>query len=139
MFKIEFDESYSQGPSLTYSIVAEYINDELKQQLANTQDKPISSMLFYKQRYTDGSYCDQVKRYRSTTLIYYCDQYGRSEDFTILDVSEPDWCDYQIRISTKYMCAKLKSLPRASQRALRNMNDRSAASEEKQKLSENAV
>jgi hypothetical protein len=30
MFKIEFDESYSKGTNRTYSIVSEYISDELK-------------------------------------------------------------------------------------------------------------
>ena len=123
----------------TYRIFDDSISDELKKQLESIGEKPHHNKYQFSQEYLDGSYCDQVKRHRRTTLLYYCDQYGKAEDFYIVDVAEPDWCDYQIRIATKYMCTKLSSLPKASTRTLTSQTGGINNRDEMLKLSDNSI
>jgi len=55
-------------------------------------------------------------------VIYTCDEYYADEGatqaqrpasgFKILDIQEVDWCDYVIKVTTKYMCHAGSSLPK---------------------------
>jgi len=36
------------------------------------------------------------------------------QQFKIIDMTEPAYCEYQIKVSSKFLCAKLKTLPKAS-------------------------
>ena len=59
-------------------------------------------------------------------IDFYCDTYAaggqistvvdKGSDFRILDISEPDWCSYLFKVSTKYMCTGVAQLPKASHR-----------------------
>ena len=62
--------------------------------------------LFYEETYTNGEWCDAKNRPRETKVLYYCDQYHFQKDasFKILDASEPDYCKYQIKVATKFLC-----------------------------------
>ena len=61
--------------------------------------------------------CDATKKPRRTTVTFYCDQSNSEADLRIIDISEPNYCEYQIKATTKYLCTKLKSLPRSTQGA----------------------
>jgi hypothetical protein len=47
---------------------------------------------------------------------FYCDNYHQDDSIKILDISEPDWCSYLFKVSTKYMCTGIAHLPKASSR-----------------------
>ena len=38
----------------------------------------------------------------------------------ILDITEPDWCNYHFKVSTRYMCTGVNQLPKASTREAQN-------------------
>ena len=41
-------------------------------------------------------------------MFYYCD-YFEGTEATISEISEPDWCEYHVKVVTKYMCGKWAS------------------------------
>jgi hypothetical protein len=65
-----------------------------------------NSRLIYSQDYEDGSHCDANKKPRRTQVDFYCDVFAteKGDLVKILDISEPDWCSYLFKVSTKYMC-----------------------------------
>ncbi len=64
----------------------------------------LTAKLYFKTTYRDGSNCDLNNQPRQTQVVYYCDQYSKKRDLRIIDLSEPDFCTYQIKLATKYLC-----------------------------------
>ena len=94
--------------------------EESLDSMGNTNKVKLGKKLTYEERYVDGEWCDAKKRPRETTVIYYCDQYYSAsspqydESFKIIDASEPDYCKYQIKVATKFMCTAGAQFPKAS-------------------------
>ena len=42
---------------------------------------------------------------REVTVFYYCD-YFEQREASVVEISEPDWCKYHVKIMTKYMCGR---------------------------------
>jgi len=82
--------------------------------------------MLYSQEYEDGTHCAANSKPRRTRVDFYCDTYAaggqvstvadKGADFRVLDISEPDWCSYLFKVSTKYMCTGVAQLPKASHR-----------------------
>ena len=64
----------------------------------------------------DGSVCAETKKPRTSKITYFCDNYQSKDELKIIDIMEPSFCNYAIRVTTKYMCSKMKTLPKASTR-----------------------
>jgi hypothetical protein len=45
------------------------------------------------------------KKPRQVTVFYYCD-FFQSMDAQIMEISEPDWCVYHVKIVSKYLCGR---------------------------------
>lgn len=39
-------------------------------------------------------------------MFYYCDYFSNPQDFVLLELSEPDWCKYHVKVATKHLCGK---------------------------------
>ena len=76
----------------------------------------INKRLFYEVVYENGSVCKVTDKPRKTRVHFYCDQYQEERDtaLSIIDISEPDYCEYLIKVSTKFMCAAGHQFKRAS-------------------------
>lgn len=53
----------------------------------------------------------------------------------VLDFSEPDWCEYQVKIATRYLCPASYNFVKASNQ----LNGFELVNPEKRALSERAV
>ena len=85
-------------------------------------DDSLNTRYVYSEMYGDGTFCDANKKPRKTKVEFYCDAYAtdkreKESDLKILDISEPDWCTYLFKVSTKYMCTGITQLPKSSTRA----------------------
>lgn len=49
--------------------------------------------------------CAANQKPRKATVQYFCDTY-HSHPMKILEISEPDWCDYSLKVATKYLCGR---------------------------------
>ena len=58
------------------------------------------------EHYTNGTICAVNQQPREVTVFYYCDYFNSANEFTLLELSEPDWCKYHVKVATKYMCGK---------------------------------
>ena len=78
----------------------------------------INKRLFYEIEYADGSTCKVNDKPRKTRVHFYCDQYRAEKDkaVSVLDISEPDYCEYLIKVSTRFMCAAGTQFRKASSR-----------------------
>ena len=67
----------------------------------------INKRLFYEVLYNDGSICKVNNQPRRTRVHFYCDQYRNEKDqaMSVIDISEPDYCEYLFKVSTRFMCA----------------------------------
>jgi hypothetical protein len=125
-YRVEVDKQYTNHPSLQEAmagVIADGISKNLEAQLNVISDRSsdridLTAKLFFKTIYKDGSYCDATNQPRSTKVVYYCDQFaqGRAnkQDLKILDISEPDFCTYQIKLATKYLCSAGSLMPKIS-------------------------
>lgn len=127
-----FDEQYSDHLPI-FHVSSKVTNFMLDWDFRALSDKK----LYYKQEYIDGSICGHNQEPRRTTVVYYCDQYDTNDELKIIDIMEPDYCQYHIKISSKYMCAKLKTLPKASTRLYDIRGE--STSDEVRKLSDGAT
>lgn len=57
-----------------------------------------------------------TKKPRSTRVHFYCDQYRVDKDMamSVIDISEPDYCEYLFKVSTRFMCAAGTQFNKAS-------------------------
>ena len=76
----------------------------------------INKRLFYETIYADGTVCKVSNKPRKTRVHFYCDQYRSEKDraMSVIDISEPDYCEYFIKVSTKFMCAAGTQFKKAS-------------------------
>ena len=67
----------------------------------------INKRLFYETTYKDGTICKVNDKPRLTRVHFYCDQYRSEKDvaMNVIDISEPDYCEYLFKVSTRFMCA----------------------------------
>ena len=111
---IYFDKEYTDQLPVLQSTIK--IPPDLETSLDWDYSSLADKKLYYKQQYIDGSICGHNNLPRSTTVVYYCDQYGTSDEMKIIDIMEPNYCEYHLKVTSKYMCAKLRTLPKASTR-----------------------
>ena len=59
-------------------------------------------------------------------MHFYCDQYQDEKDksLTLLDISEPDYCEYLFKVSTKFMCAAGTQFKKASAKLIADNQQR---------------
>ena len=78
----------------------------------------INKRLFYEVVYRDGTVCKVTNKPRITRIHFYCDQYRLEKDqaVSVLDISEPDYCEYLFKVSTRFMCAAGTQFRKASTR-----------------------
>ena len=76
----------------------------------------INKRLFYETVYRDGTVCKVNNQPRITRVHFYCDQYRSEKDqaMSFIDISEPDYCEYLFKISTRFMCAAGTQFRKAS-------------------------
>ena len=82
------------------------IDEEVK--TTGTSSKiDINKRLFYEVVYQNGSKCMVGGKPRTTRVHFYCDQYRNEIDraMSVIDISEPDYCEYLFKVSTRFMCA----------------------------------
>ena len=91
------------------------IEDELKT-TGRSSRIDINKRLFYEVVYRDGSECKVTQKPRSTRIHFYCDQYRVDKDLAmaVIDISEPDYCEYLFKVSTRFMCAAGTQFNKAS-------------------------
>ena len=94
-------------------------SEEIEKSIAETGASSkidINSRLFYEIVYEAGSVCQVTNKPRRTRVHFYCDQYQEEKDqaLTVLDISEPDYCEYLFKVSTKFMCAAGTQFKKAS-------------------------
>jgi len=82
----------------------------------------INKRLFYEVVYENGSVCKVTEKPRRTRVHFYCDQYQDEKDSALkmIDISEPDYCEYLIKVSTKFMCASGHQFKKASEKLISN-------------------
>ena len=96
-----------------------YDEEELEQELKDhgTSSKiDINRRLFYETVYEKGTICKVSNKPRRTRIHFYCDQYRSEKDqaMSVIDISEPDYCEYLFKVSTKFMCAAGAQFKKAS-------------------------
>ena len=55
--------------------------------------------------YEGGTICAVNNKPRRVTVYYYCD-YFQNQEAQIMEISEPDWCSYHVKIVSKYLCGR---------------------------------
>lgn len=124
-FRVVVDKEYTTPSFLKdvkFSVLSDSISQNLDGQLNVISNQSsdridLTAKLFFRTQYKDGSMCDATNQPRSTKVVYYCDQYsqrGSRVDMKVLDISEPDFCTYQIKLATKYLCSAGSQLPKIS-------------------------
>ena len=101
------------------SIQAEQADiDEELQRTGASSLIDINKRLFYEVVYEDGSMCKVGGKPRTTRVHFYCDQYRNEIDraMSVIDISEPDYCEYLFKVSTRFMCAAGTQFSKASWR-----------------------
>lgn len=87
----------------------------------------LSAKLYYKTTYIDGSICDLNNKPRETKVVYYCDQFVQGKktqpNMYVVDISEPDFCTYQIKLATKYLCNAGSQMPKISTKFDQNRSE----------------
>ena len=93
----------------------EEIEEEIRQTGASSKID-INKRLFYEVLYHDGTICKVSNKPRQTRVHFYCDQYRNEKDsaMAVIDISEPDYCEYLFKVSTKFMCAAGTQFKKAS-------------------------
>ena len=86
--------------------VVEGIPSKLQQQLDLHAEAPDTFKTYFIEKYVKGTMCAVNQSPREVTIFYYCDYFSTSSEFVILEISEPDWCKYHVKVATKYMCGK---------------------------------
>jgi len=97
------------------SVEADEIDEEIRQ--TGTSSKiDINKRLFYEAVYEHGTVCKVTNKPRKTRIHFYCDQYRIDQDqaLAVIDISEPDYCEYLIKVATKFMCAAGTQFKKAS-------------------------
>jgi hypothetical protein len=89
----------------------EHISPKLQAQMNLYNQAPPSFKTYYIERYVNGSICSVNNKPREVTVFYYCDYFNPSNEFSILELSEPDWCKYHVKVATKYMCGRGNMMP----------------------------
>lgn len=103
--KITFDSQYSDSLELSNIRLNLNLSNHIKEQLDFYKRAPNSYKNIYTEHYSNGSICDINNKTREITVNYFCD-YTNNQEFQILELNEPDWCIYQAKIATKYMCGR---------------------------------
>jgi hypothetical protein len=78
----------------------------LRKDLQMFRDAPMTFKSYFVEHYTDGAMCAVNQKPREVTIFYYCDYFATNAEFTMLELSEPDWCKYHVKVASKYMCGK---------------------------------
>ena len=76
----------------------------------------MNKRLFYEMVYKDGTKCAVDGKPRMTKVHFYCDQYRSEKDqaMAVIDISEPDYCEYLYKVATRFMCAAGTQFKKAS-------------------------
>ena len=111
-YQLVVDRDYTMPAFLqdmSVAVLASQASQNLADQLSVVSSEgegkiDLSAKLYYKTTYKDGSLCDLNNQPRQTHVVYYCDQHSKRRELRIIDISEPDFCTYQITLATKYLC-----------------------------------
>ena len=92
---------------------------ELEEELLQTgyaSKIDVNKRLFYETVYEDGTICPVNNQPRLTRVHFYCDQYRNEKDqaMAVIDISEPEYCEYLFKVATRFMCAAGTQFARAS-------------------------
>lgn len=124
---LKVDEDYTSIlDAMQLTTFEDSVTDTLQAQFAMYTDTAsvsdqLNTRYVYAETYDDGSFCDANKQPRKTKVEFYCDAYATDKreeeiELKILDISEPSWCTYLFKVSTKYMCTGVAQLPKSSSR-----------------------
>jgi hypothetical protein len=58
------------------------------------------------EHFENGTTCAVNQKPREVTVFYFCDYFNPPSEFKLLELSEPDWCKYHVKVATKYMCGR---------------------------------
>ena len=101
-----FDLEYSEGVKIGEIQTIEGITNNLIKEIAMFNDVPMTLKSYFIEKYINGTICAVNQKPREVTIFYYCDYFNTTSEFTMLEISEPDWCKYHVKVATKYLCGK---------------------------------